>query len=52
MAMVLAQTENRPNTTNVVFNLTQRRFIATLFPEKIDDVSKILYAFLFQTDVL
>ena len=46
MATVLAQTENRPKTTNgphVVSNFTQRRFIATQFPEKIDDVSKMLH---------
>ena len=42
-ATVLAQTENRSKTTNVVSNSTQRRFIATRFPEKIDDLPKMLH---------
>ena len=48
MATVLVQTENRPKTTNsahAVSNFTQRRFIATRFPEKIDDISKSCICF-------
>lgn len=46
MATVLVQTENRPKTTNgahAVSNFTKRRFIATRFPEKTDDISKMLH---------
>ena len=46
MATVLVQTSNRPKTTygtHAVSNLTQRRFLATRFPEKIDDISKMLH---------
>ena len=46
MATVLVKTENRPKTTNgahAVSNFTQRRFIATRFPEKTDDISKMLH---------
>ena len=46
MATVLVQTEDRPKTTNgahAVSNFMQRRLIATRFPEKIDDISKMLH---------
>ena len=56
MATVLVQTENRPKTTNgahAVSNFTQRRFIATRFPEKNRrHIQNVASAFPFQTDVL
>ena len=56
IATILAQTENRPKTTNgphVVSNFTQKKFIAARFPEKNKRrIQNVASAFVFQTDVL
>ena len=44
IATILAQTENRPKTTNgphVVSYFRQKKFITTRFPEKKNDLSKM-----------
>ena len=56
IATILAQTENRPKTTNgphVVSYFRQKKFITTRFPEKKKrPIQNVASAFVFQTDVL